>query len=141
MNDTYATPLSQDAALVAALGATAMPFSRTAESQAESWIRTLRLHGRVGSAMQALGIGEEGLRAEHDAPTPPPEGDVAERVVALAHELAEIDRSNSTNTYYLLLALLKIYGDVMDRALELHGASAKELLQRLDEMAEHAEAS
>ena len=28
----------------------------------------------------------------------------------------------------------------MDRALELHGASRQELLQRLDEIAEHAEA-
>ena len=28
----------------------------------------------------------------------------------------------------------------MDRALELHGATRAELLQRLDEVAEHAEA-
>ena len=87
MNESHTTPLTQDAALVAALAATAMPFSRSAEAQAESWIRTIRLHGRVGSAMQALGVGEAPLRAEYDLegtrrpPTPVPEGDVAERVV------------------------------------------------------------
>lgn len=147
MNDSHRTPLSQDAALVAALAATAMPFSgSSAEAQAESWIRTIRLHGRVGSAMQALGVGEAPLRAEYDLegnpppPTPAPEGDVAERVVTRAHELAAIEGADTTGTSYLLGALLEIYGAVMDRALELHGASRQELLQRLDEIAEHAEA-
>lgn len=146
MNDSHTNPLSEDAALVAALGATAMPFSRSAETQAESWIRTLRLHGRVGSAMQALGIGEAPLRAEYDLEgnprpsTPAPEGDVADRVVARAHELAEAGGAASTGTEHLLGALLEVYGDVMDRALELHGATRQELLQRLDEIAEHAEA-
>jgi hypothetical protein len=146
MNESHTTPLSQDAALVAALGATAMPFSGSAEAQAESWIRTIRLHGRVGSAMQALGVGEAPLRAEYDlegnppASTPAPEGDVAERAVARAHELAADEGVDSAGTAHLLGALLEIYGPVMDRALELHGASRQELLQRLDEIAEHAEA-
>ena len=46
MADHEQPPLSQDAALVAALAATAMPFSHSAEDQAESWLRALRLHGR-----------------------------------------------------------------------------------------------
>jgi len=148
MNDSHTTPLTQDASLVAALAATAMPFSRSAEEQAESWIRTMRLHGRVGSAMQALGVGEAPLRAEYDlegnppAPTPPPEGDVAEHVVEKAHALAVGEGAGSTGTDHLLGALLEIYGPVMDRALELYGASRQELLQRLHEdLGEHAEAS
>jgi hypothetical protein len=86
------------------------------------------------------------LRAEYDLEgnppprTPAPEGDVAQRVVARAHELAAIDGADSTGTSYLLDALLEIYGAVMDRALELHGSSRQELLQRLDDIAEHAEA-
>jgi ATP-dependent Clp protease ATP-binding subunit ClpA len=147
MDNAHPTPLSDDAALVAALGATAMPFSTSAEAQAESWIRTLRLHGRVGSALQALGVGEAPLRAEYDIEgkprpaTPPPPGDVAERMVTRAHELASAEGANATGTVHLLGALLEVYGDVMDRALELHGATRAELLQRLDEIAEHAEAS
>jgi len=146
MNDSHPTPLSEDAALVAALAATAMPFSGSAEAQAEMWIRTLRLHGRVGSAMQALGVGEAPLRAEYDLdgnplPTAPvPEGDVAERVVNRAHELASGEDADSTRTVHLMGALFDVYGAVMDRALELHGASRQELLQRLDEIAEHADA-
>jgi len=146
MNQLHTTPLTQDASLVAALAATAMPFSRSAEAQAESWIRTIRLHGRVGSAMQALGVGEAPLRAEYDLdgnpppPTPVPEGDVSERVVARAHELAAAENADATGTCHLLAALFEIYGDVMDRALELHGSSREELLQRLDEITEHAEA-
>ena len=145
-DDSHSTPLSEDAALAAALAATAMPFSSSAEAQAETWIRTLRLHGRVGSALQALGVGEAPLRAEYDLEgnppptTPAPEGDVAGRVVSRAHELAAAERADSTGTEHLLSALLAIYGDVMDRALELHGASRGELLQRLDETNEHAEA-
>lgn len=50
--------LSQDAALVAALAGTAMSFSHSAEDQAERWLRALRLHGQVGCALQALGVGE-----------------------------------------------------------------------------------
>ena len=131
---------------MAALAATAMPFSGSAEAQAESWIRTIRLHGRVGAAMQALGVGEAALRTEYDLegnprpPTPAPEGDVAERVVDRAHELAADERADSVGTVHLLNALFEIYGPVMDRALELHGASREELVQRLDEIAEHVEA-
>ena len=145
MNAPHSTSLSEDAALVAALAATAMPFSNTAEAQTESWIRTLRLHGRVGSAMQALGVGEAPLRAEYDLDgkprptTPAPEGDVAERVVACARQLASAEGADSTCTTHIFRALLEVYGEVMDRALELHGASVAELQQRLDEIAEHAE--
>jgi hypothetical protein len=147
MNNSHPTPLSDDAALVAALGATAMPFAGSAEEQAESWIRTLRLHGRVGSALQALGVGEAPLRAAYDIEgnprpaTPPPTGDVAERVVDRAHELASSEGADSTGTVHLLGALFEVYGDVMERAFELHGATRAEITQRLDETNERAEAS
>ena len=55
------TPLSQDAALVVALAGTAMPFAHSAEDEAERWLRALRLHGQVGAALQALGVGEAPL--------------------------------------------------------------------------------
>ena len=72
-------PLSGDAALVIGLAATAMPFAHTAEDQAESWLRTLRLHGNVGAALAALGMSEEQLVARAVPPsesvgTPVPDG-------------------------------------------------------------------
>ena len=58
MNARETIPMSQDAVLVATLAGTAMPFAHSAEDQAERWLRVLRLHGRVGAALQALGVGE-----------------------------------------------------------------------------------
>src|SRR3954451_11686487 len=86
--------LSQDAAVVAALAGTAMSFSHSAEDQAERWLRALRLHGKVGSAMQALGIGEAPLRTAHhavageQAPSPPLSDAVVDHVMRRAHEHA-----------------------------------------------------
>jgi hypothetical protein len=130
-------PLSKDAALVTALAGTAMPFSHSAEDQAERWLRAMRLHGEVGNALQALGVGESSLfeePAEADA-TPPFEGDVVQRVVDLAGGLAA-GRSRATiGTADLLLAVLEVYDDVMDRALYMRGTSRDELAQRLAETA------
>jgi hypothetical protein len=60
-------PLTQDAALVVALDGTAMPFAHSAEDEAERWLRALRLHGQVGTALQALGVGEAPLMTGTDA--------------------------------------------------------------------------
>src|SRR5436189_5218911 len=53
--------LSQDAAIVLALADTAVPFACSIEDEAERWVRVLRLHGQVGLALQALGVGEAPL--------------------------------------------------------------------------------
>src|SRR5918998_3664771 len=61
-------PLSQDAAIVLALAETAIPFAATHEDEAERWVRLLRLHGQVGGALQALGVGEAPLATVADTP-------------------------------------------------------------------------
>jgi len=136
MNSSAQPPLSQDAALVAALAATAMPFSHSAEDQAERWLRVLRLHGEVGSALQALGVGEAPLETAAapipaGAGGPRPGDDPVERVVRRARELALERRSASVCTVDLLFALLEIYGGLLDRALYLRGSSREELIERL----------
>ena len=130
-------PLSQDVALVAALAGTAMPFSHSAEDQAERWLRAMRLHGEVGHTLQALGVGESSLTAEaaDDPETPPLEGNVVQRVVDRAAELAENRSAPAVGTSDLLLAVLETYGEVMDRALYRRGTSREELTQRLAETA------
>jgi hypothetical protein len=120
MEENVKLPLSQDAALVAALAGTAMAFAHSTEDQAERWLRTLRLHGRVGSALQALGVGEAPLmtRAEPPAPDlPAPSGDVALRAVERAGELACLRDAPCVGTVDLLFALFEIYGGLLDRAL------------------------
>jgi hypothetical protein len=142
MEENMKLPLSQDAALVAALAGTAMAFAHSAEDQAERWLRALRLHGRVGSALQALGVGEAPLmtRAEPRAPGPAaPNGDVAQRAVDRACELACLRDAPCVGTVDLLFALLEIYGGLLDRALYLRGASREELVERLATMSESTE--
>lgn len=143
MEEHLRIPLSQDAALVAALAGTAMAFAHSSEDQAERWLRALRLHGHVGSALQALGVGEAPLmtRAEPPAPSPAaPSGDVAQRVVGRAGELAHERDVPCVGTIDLLFALFEIYGGLIDRALYLRGASHKELVERLATMGAPAEA-
>lgn len=142
MNDYTHTPMSQDAALVAGLAGTAMPFAHSAQDQAERWLRVIRLHGRVGTAMQALGVGEVSLMTgpepldEATSGTPLPEGDVVARVVGRSGELAREHRADTVGTIDLLFALFEEYGKLMDRALYLRGTSREELVERLAETAE-----
>ena len=136
MNAPRQLPLSQDAALVAALAGTAMPFSHSAADQAERWLRVLRLHGRVGAAMQALGVSEAPLMTGsdpmHEASGGPPLCDeVVERVVRRAGELATVRETRCVCTVDVLFALFEIYGGLIDRALYIRGSSRDELLERL----------
>lgn len=125
-------PFSQDAALVLALAGTAMAFSHSAEDEAERWLRALRMHGRVGQALQAMGVGESQLMTASQAAGRPPLGvavvdDVADR----AQDHASRRGADTVCTTELLFALMELYGELFDRALYLRGTSREELLDRL----------
>ena len=127
------TPLSQDAALVIALAGTAMPFSHSAEDEAERWLRALRLHGQVGSALQALGVGEAPLvTGSEQRPGRAPLGEKAVQLATdRAAEYAAHRGAQTVGTPDLLFAVMELYGRLFDRALYLRGASREELLERL----------
>ncbi|HUN77385.1 MAG TPA: hypothetical protein VMU32_00525 [Solirubrobacteraceae bacterium] len=57
MNATLPS-LAPDAAIALGIAATALPFARTPQDEAERWLRVLRLHGDSGAALQALGVSE-----------------------------------------------------------------------------------
>jgi hypothetical protein len=129
-------PLSQDAALVVTLAGTAMPFAASAADEAERWLRALRLHGQVGSVLQAIGVGEAPLvtEAEHerhpgDGPARGPENldEVSRRATAIA---AARD-AETVGTQDLLYAVFEVYGGLFDRALYMRGTSRDELVERL----------
>lgn len=113
-----------------------MPFSHSAEDQVERWLRVLRLHGKVGTALQALGVGEASLTTGCE---PAPEGsgrpllgdEAVERVVRRATELGIERQAASICTVDVLFALFEIYGELLDRALYLRGSSREELIERL----------
>jgi hypothetical protein len=129
-------PLSQDAALVVALAGTAMPFAHSAEDEAERWLCALRLHGEVGSSLQALGVGEAplmtGSEAEEGGPGTPPLGaEVLDEVTRLADGFASARDAETIGTADLLFGVFEVYGKLFDRVLYLRGTSREELTERL----------
>jgi hypothetical protein len=138
LTDSSHIPVSQDAALVVTLAGTAMAFSHSAEDQAERWLRALRLHGQVGSTLQALGVGEAplmtGSEPNDHVPEPanlPLGGDAVEEVTKRARLMAAARSGDTVGTADVLFAVLDIYGRLFDRALYLRGTSREELLERL----------
>jgi hypothetical protein len=128
--------LSQDAAIVLGLAGTALPYAGSELDEAERWLRALRLYGQVGAALQSLGVGEAPLETQAD-----PDGarrwrrerteDPVEAVTEHAQRFASLRESRAVGTVDVLMAVLKVYGKVFDRALYVRGASRAELLVAL----------
>jgi hypothetical protein len=137
--------LAPDAALVLGIAATAIPFARTPEDEAERWLRLLRLHGEVGVALQALGVsegslsgheqnarahGENGRRHANGAG-----GGEREDVIALVSERArrsaEQRGADGVGTVELLLGVIDVYGESFEQTLRAHGTDSREVLERL----------
>ena len=128
--------LSQDAAVVLALARTAVPFASSAQEEAERWLRVLRMHGQVGCALQALGVGEAPLEAAAEAPLSErrnrtPFRDPIEDAQARAFAFARRRGARAVSTVDVLFAVLYLYGPAFDRELYRRGASRDELLARL----------
>jgi hypothetical protein len=126
---------SQDAAIVLALAETAIPFASTREDEAERWVRVLRLHGQVGGALQALGVGEAPLETTAQPPagrTPRRPGEnVVGEVTSAAARFAVSRGARLIGTIDVLFAVFQIYGKAFDRALYVRGAVRDELIERL----------
>jgi hypothetical protein len=136
MSEIRNIPLSQDAALVVALAGTAIPFAHSAEDEAERWLRSLRLHGQVGAALQALGVGEAPLMtgahpADEPAGTKPYGAIVVDKVCRQAKAFAGARGARTVGTADVLFAVLAAYGKHFDRALYLRGTEREELLGKL----------
>jgi hypothetical protein len=137
--------LSEDAALVLALAGTAMPFADSTESEAEHWLRILRMHGEVGAAMQALGVGEKPLK-EHERPLGSQRfhrggENVVEIVTAHAKGIAERRGVSMVGTVDVLEAVMTVYGKFFDATLEARGSTRDELLERLSRAPEERSAA
>lgn len=134
---TTTTRLSQDAAIVLGLARTAVPFAANSEDEAERWVRVMRMHGQVGVAMQALGLGEAPL----ESPATPRavrlnqkrehSGAVVDQVEGRARELAAERRAQLVSTVDIFFALLDVYGHTFERALYSRGTTRLELIQEM----------
>jgi hypothetical protein len=131
------TRLSQDAAIVLGLARTAVPFAASREDEAERWVRVMRVHGQVGQAMQALGVGEAPLespaapRALRLLREPGAGSTMVEEVEDRALELAAERRAQLVSTVDIFFAVLDIYGGTFERALYARGTTRVELIHEL----------
>jgi hypothetical protein len=120
------------------IASTAIPFARTPEDEMERWIRVLRMHGQVGVALQGLGVSEAPLphmhehaeHAPHAGPDHAPQ-DSVERVTEFAVDIAAARRAEAVATPDVLVAVMRVYGDDFDLALQAHGTDSDEVLDRL----------
>lgn len=130
--------LAPDAAIVLGIAATAMPFARTRKDELERWLRLLRLHGEVGTALQALGLSEgplpepgEGVAARPQAPVDASPLDAVALVTEQAVSVAGERGAHALTTGDLLLGVMRVYGDDFDLALRAHGTDRDEVLAEL----------
>jgi hypothetical protein len=131
--------IAPDAAIVLGIAATAMPFARTPEAEAERWLRVLRLHGEVGAALQALGVSEGSLCAHSEdtdrerAAHPPSadDRDVVAQVTADAVDIAGRRGATGVTTTDVLMAVMHLYSADFDRVLRAHGTDRDEVIERL----------
>lgn len=127
-----------DSAIVLGMASTAMAFAASPEAEAERWLRILRLHGRAGVALQALGVSEAPLEAG-DAPDagqrPDPARAAGLDVVAAVTERAVATAgrrgARAVDTSDVLVAVMDVYGEDFDRVLRMHGTDRREVLERL----------
>jgi hypothetical protein len=127
--------LSPHAVLVLGLAGTSLPFCDSAEAEVDRWLRILRLHGRIGRVLQALGVGETTLRPRFARRVPVarrrPADDVVALVSAAAAEAADLRNARSIETADIFVALTKVYAESFEEALQAHGTSSGEVLERL----------
>src|SRR5947209_4363922 len=137
MGERKGLRFSADAAIVLALAETAVPFAASPEDEAERWVRVLRLHGQVGTALQALGVGEAPLespaqsQAARAARRRAAGDDVVGEVARRAARLAVGRRSQTVATVDVLFAVLDVYRGAFDRALYIRGTTREELIEQL----------
>jgi hypothetical protein len=130
------SPLAPDAEMVLGMAATAIPFARSPEAQAERWLRVLRLHGEVGSALRALGVSEvssstAGAGSERRASSQVEDRDVIALVTERAVRVASERGAGGVATTDVLIAVMYVYGEDFERVLRAHGADPYEVLERL----------
>ena len=126
---------TQDAGIVFGLAGTAMSFAHSREDEAERWLRVLRMHGRVGEVLQALGVPEGPLMTDA-RPAPPSDvgaqaGASVDAICRVAVRMANARSADRVATLDVLFAVIATYGSAFDRALYVRGTSRDELLERL----------
>jgi hypothetical protein len=128
--------LDVDTAMVLGMASTALPFADSRETEAERWLRILRMYGDAGEALQSLGVSESPLEdGSEGAPGQPPAADGDEDIISVVTERAvavAIERSAPLVTPGdVLIAVMDTYGEDFENVLHAHGTDRAEVTLRL----------
>ena len=116
------------------IAATAMPFARSSQDQAQRWLRALRTHGDAAGLLTSLGITDEPPRAAEGEPLSAgaPRRNAIATVSRHAVALARRRGASTIRTSDLLGAVLEVYGPYFERVLAEHGVSTSDVVDRLN---------
>jgi anti-sigma B factor antagonist len=131
-----APALSPAAAMAIGLVSTALPFADSPISEAERWLRVLRLHGEAGRALTTLGLSEAPvddvtLVAPVSFDQPVGANDPIAAVTAQAKRIAAERGSAAVGTGEILLGVMAVYGPAFDSVLRAHGTDRDEVMVHL----------
>ncbi|MGE5617483.1 MAG: anti-sigma factor antagonist [Candidatus Woesearchaeota archaeon] len=134
-SDRATPPLTADAALMLGIASTAMPFARSAEDQAERWLRALRNHGESGAVLASMGLSEGTLEEAEDGHpdevSAPGDPDAVATVTRAASQIAVERGSPKLGTTDVLQAVIDVYGAIFYRVLSAHGVDPAVLKARM----------
>jgi anti-sigma B factor antagonist len=135
---TDRTDLTRDAALALGIAATAVPFARSRQGQAERWLRALQRQGGAGIALTSLGVSDVPAPHVSDREAAGPEShmdtyrDAVAGVTDHARRLAARRGEGSPiRTTDLLEAVIAVYGADLDRVLVGYGTTGTAVTELL----------
>jgi hypothetical protein len=122
---------SRAAAAVLTLGYLTVPANAQPVDKADRWLRILRQYGRVGEALERLGVRESPLATVADPTDSGGESDSEEMVARWAGEFSRRAEAPTVDTVHVLFAVRKVFGTSLDHALYRRGTGWQELTEQL----------
>jgi hypothetical protein len=126
---------SRDAAAVLTLGYLTVPAGAQPVDKADRWLRILRQYGRVGGALERIGVPDTPFVAVADPSSTGVRTNSEEMVARWSGEFARRSGFRTVDTVHVLFAVRKVFGSSLDRALYRCGAAWEQLTE---ELATHA---
>jgi hypothetical protein len=126
---------SREAVLVLGIGGSFLPFCESPHGEVERWLRLLRLQGRAGRVLRALGVSDDSLSPDGTVTARRAYGRSGQHVIdlvsaaAIASCLARDGAAVETSD--ILSGLIETYGTLFEETLEAHGTSAREVQELL----------
>ena len=133
--DPHSAPrLSGEVATALELAKTCVPFARSAEGEADRWLRVLRRLERTGDALQELGVADCPLESPAEALGGYDAHRGGSSVSAVAQRAVTYTQARGgrvVGTIDLLFAVLAVYGKDFSKALYRRGVTREQLLDHL----------